>query len=81
MPRWSSLLATPRHPGGLVSFVLGLLFLVLRYRYFRKLRLLTFGAPDGAAKRVKGEAEYDFDEYDVVIIGGGAIYCLLYMLF
>ncbi len=50
------------------------LCLVLRYFHRRKgTYAALFGDPAKLAQRVKSrEEDYDFDEYDVVIVGGGA---------
>ncbi|RPD59568.1 GMC oxidoreductase [Lentinus tigrinus ALCF2SS1-6] len=55
------------------------LLLVLRHFYRRKgTYAALFGDPAKLARRVKsGEDEYDFDEYDVVIVGGGTAGCVL----
>ncbi|OJT02449.1 hypothetical protein TRAPUB_7016 [Trametes pubescens] len=58
---------------------LGALTIALRYWYSKKGPGAHVGDPATAARRVNGvaEDEYDFDEYDVVIIGGGTAGCAL----
>ena len=59
------------------SAALGALVVVLRYLYGKNGSYSAFVRdPAKAAKRVSSpEDEYDFNEYDVVIVGGGA--CLV----
>ncbi len=68
------------------SVALTALVLVVRYVYSRVGTRGVYSAllkhPAPAARRIcDGEEEYDFDEYDVVIVGGGelvyAFRCLL----
>ena len=48
------------------------LAVVLRYLYAKRGAPNPFGDPARAARRIGGrDDEYDFDEYDVVIVGGG----------
>ncbi len=53
------------------SAVVGVLLLVLRYwtAKAKETRLITDFAEVG--RRVKHEGEYNEDEYDVIIVGGG----------
>ena len=51
------------------------LILVLRYLYNKKANATPFGDPAKIARRLRArDEEYDFDEYDVVIVGGGTSY-------
>ena len=48
------------------------LAVVLRYLYAKRGAANPLGDPARAARRIGGrDDEYDFDEYDVVIVGGG----------
>ena len=71
------LLSTPRRPSILAaaSVVLSTLFLVTWASYGKKSKdrySALFGDAAKSARRIRqGETKYDFDEYDVVIVGGG----------
>ena len=71
------LLSTPKRPSILAaaSVVLSTLFLVTWASYGKKSKdehSALFGDAATSARRIRpSEAKYDFDEYDVVIVGGG----------
>ena len=71
MPLWSTLVARLQNRR-LESVVAVAVMLILRH-WYRKSTQLPFGLPNGAARKVRQSGEgYDFDEYDVVVVGGGA---------
>ena len=71
------LLSTQRRPSILAaaSVVLSTLFFVTWASYGKKSKdkyNALFGDATKSARRIRqGETKYDFDEYDVVIVGGG----------
>ncbi len=73
------LLSTPRRPSILAaaSVVLSTLFLVTWASYGKRSKdkySALFGDANASARRIRPcDTTYDFDEYDVVIVGGGKL--------
>lgn len=73
-----SLATQERRSAASWSLALTALLLVVRYIYNRASKRGAYSAllknPALAARRIRnGEEEYEFDEYDVVIVGGGEL--------